>query len=108
MLILATTSRRSVLDQLDMLEAFDRQIPVPAVGTMSELGAALQQFGAFDPADINQSINTLRQYSNNSDQVGVGIKTVLTLAESASMVPEPAAWFADQLARSIASNTTNL
>ncbi|OKL64293.1 Vesicular-fusion protein sec18 [Talaromyces atroroseus] len=104
LLILATTSRRTVLDQLDMLEAFDQQIAVPAVADMRELGAALSEFQAFDPAGVNQSINMLRQYSD-SDHVGVGIKTVLTMAESAQMVPEPAGWFAEQLGVAITARS---
>ncbi len=103
LLILATTSRRSVLDQLDMLEAFDRQIAVPAVSDLQELSTALRELNALDPADANQALNTLRQ-TNRSDHVGVGIKTVLTMAESAAMVDEPAAWFAEQLGRAIITN----
>ncbi len=105
LLILATTSRRSVLDQLDMTESFDRQIAVPAVADVRELATALQQFGAFaDSADINQAINTVQQYNGGSDQVGVGIKTVLTMAESAAMVDDSTAWFAEQMGRAIAAN----
>ncbi|OAA57475.1 vesicular fusion factor [Niveomyces insectorum RCEF 264] len=105
LLILATTSRRNVLEQLDMTEAFDRQVAVPAVADMRELAAALQQFQAFDEGDVNQALNTLRQYNGDGgDRVGVGIKTVLTVAESAAMVADPAPWFADQMARAIAVN----
>lgn len=109
LLIIATTSRRSVLDQIDMTESFDRQIAVPAVADVRELATALQQFGAFpDPADINQAINTVRQYNGGSDQVGVGIKTVLTMAESAAMVDDSANWFAEQISRSIATNNPGM
>lgn len=105
LLILATTSRRSVLDQLDMTEAFDRQVAVPAVADTTELAAALTQFGAFsDAADVGQAVNTVRQYNGGGDHVGVGIKTVLTMAESAAMVDDAAGWFADQLGRAIAVN----
>lgn len=86
-----------------MLEAFDQQIAVPTVADMRELGAALSQFQAFNPADIDQSISMLREYSDN-DRVGVGIKTVLTMAESAQMVPEPASWFAEQLGLAVTAN----
>ncbi len=72
-----------------------------------ELATALQQFNAFDPADMNQAVNMMRQY-NDSDHVGVGIKTILTVAESASMVNDPASWFAEQLARAIATNNPTI
>ncbi|KJR81287.1 vesicle-fusing ATPase [Sporothrix schenckii 1099-18] len=94
---------------IDMTESFDRQIAVPAVADVRELATALQQFGAFpDPADINQAINTVRQFNGGSDQVGVGIKTVLTMAESAAMVDDSASWFAEQISRSIAANSPEL
>lgn len=106
LLILATTSRRSVLDQLDMTEAFDRQVAVPAVSDTHELAAALTQFEAFrNVADVNQTISTLQQFNGGSEQVGVGIKTVLTVAESAAMVEDASGWFADQLGRAMAANS---
>ena len=90
-----------------MLEAFDRQIAVPAVSDLRELATALQEFDAFEPADMNQALITLGQY-NSTDQVGVGIKTVLTMAESAAMVDDPASWFANQLGQTIAANNPRM
>jgi vesicle-fusing ATPase len=87
-----------------MLEAFDQQIAVPAVADIRELGVALTEFQAFDPAGINQSISKLREYSDN-DHVGVGIKTVLTMAESAQMVAEPVNWFVEQLGQAVTARS---
>lgn len=90
-----------------MTEAFDRQIAVPAVSNLRQLATALSDFQAFDPADMNQSLNSLRQ-DIGSDHVGVGIKTVLTMAESAAMVEQPGAWFAEQLKGAILANNPGL
>ncbi|KAH8907266.1 AAA-domain-containing protein [Coniochaeta sp. PMI_546] len=105
LLILATTSQRSVIEQLDMTSAFDREIPVPAVRDLHELSNVLKEANAFDsPADINEALNTIQEYSN-SQQVGVGIKTVLTIAESARLAgSEPGQWFAEQLGEQIQRN----
>ncbi|CAK7203717.1 transport between ER and Golgi ATPase protein [Sporothrix eucalyptigena] len=103
LLILATTSSRSVLDQLDMTRVFDRQVAVPAVADVREMAAAVQDLGVFqDSADINQAINTIRQYNSGSDQVGVGIKRVLNLAQSATDREDPVGWFAEQMGQAIA------
>lgn len=105
LLILATTSQRSVMEQLDMTSAFDREIPVPAVRDLHELSNVLKEANSFDsPADVNEALNTIQEYSN-SQQVGVGIKTVLTIAESARLAgSEPGQWFAEQLGEQIQRN----
>lgn len=90
------------MEQLDITTAFDRQIRVPAVQDTRELSAVLAESGAFEgPGDVNQVLNRLREYTN-SDRVGVGIKTILSTAETARLSAEPAEWFAEQIATQIA------
>lgn len=101
LLILATTSQQSVMEQLDITTAFDREIRVPAVQDARELAAVLGESGAFDQADVNEVVNRVREYTD-SDRVGVGIKTILTTAETARLSAQPAEWFAEQIARQIA------
>lgn len=88
-----------------MTSAFDREIPVPAVRDLHELSNVLKEANSFDsPADVNEALNTIQEYSN-SQQVGVGIKTVLTIAESARLAgSEPGQWFAEQLGEQIQRN----
>ncbi len=115
--IIATTSERSVLERLGMLNAFDRQIAVPAVKDMRELVTALQQFGEVKQEVMGRAVQTLRECSD-SDYIGVGIKTILTmtmalnadgvvddldLAEE-SMMNDPGSWLGEQLAEVIAAN----
>ncbi|KAK3297902.1 P-loop containing nucleoside triphosphate hydrolase protein [Chaetomium fimeti] len=103
LLILATASQLSVLEQLDITTAFDRQIRVPAVQDARELSAVLAESGAFpDPADVGLVLDRVRDYTGGSDRVGVGIKTILTTAETARLSQEPAVWFAEQIAGQIA------
>lgn len=94
------------MEQLDITTAFDRQIRVPSVQDTRELANVLTEAGAFEggAADVNEVVNRVRDYSGGSDRVGVGIKTILTTAETARLSDRPAEWFADQLAGQIARN----
>jgi vesicle-fusing ATPase len=103
LLVLATTSQLSVMEQLDITTAFDRQIRVPAVQDTHELAAVLTESGAFEggKAGVDAALGKVCLYTN-SDRVGVGIKTILTTAETARLSAEPAEWFAEQIAGQIA------
>ncbi|KAK4133119.1 AAA-domain-containing protein [Trichocladium antarcticum] len=103
LLILATTSRQSVMEQLDISSAFDREIRVPAVQDTRELAAVLRESGAFEgPAGgVDEVLDRVREYTNG-ERVGVGIKTILTTAETARLSAQPAEWFAEQIAGQIA------
>ena len=104
LLILATTSQRSVMEQLDLTSAFDREIPVPAVRDLDELASLLREAGAFESeADVGEALGSLQEYGGDSQRVGVGVKTVLTIAESARLAAgaEPGQWFAEQLGAQI-------
>ncbi|KAK0626361.1 putative NsfA protein [Immersiella caudata] len=101
LLVLATSSQRTILSQLDVVEAFDREIPVPAVQDLRELGTVLIEAGMFDPSDVNEALNTVNEYTSGSQTVGVGIKTILTTAEDAKLSEEPTQWFGQQLATQI-------
>lgn len=76
-LILATTSQRSVLQQLDLQQIFDAEIAVPNVNTFKELASVLREVQAFeDENQLVSSLNTLRDITD-TDHIGIGIKKVL-------------------------------
>ncbi|KAL1842422.1 hypothetical protein VTJ49DRAFT_5270 [Mycothermus thermophilus] len=103
LLILATTSQLNVMEQLDITTAFDRQIRVPAVQDTRELATVLAESGAFGGDEVvGQVLDRVREYTGGEDRVGVGIKTILTTAETARLSAEPAEWFAEQLGGQIA------
>ncbi|RYO89303.1 hypothetical protein DL764_008597 [Monosporascus ibericus] len=82
LLIVATTSQRSMLDQHGALE-FEREIAVPAVKDLRELHALLSATGKFDdPADINAIIDELRSITG-SENVGIGVKAIFSAVETA-------------------------
>ncbi|KAL8365207.1 hypothetical protein RB595_004150 [Gaeumannomyces hyphopodioides] len=104
LLVLATTSRRSVLDQLDIMDSFDREIAVPAVRNLKELGEVLAESQLFEPSDVNACLNGV-QGITGTDSIGVGVKTVLSTAAGAQMARDPVDRFAELLSRAVASST---
>ncbi|KAL2069972.1 hypothetical protein VTL71DRAFT_14652 [Oculimacula yallundae] len=77
LLIIGTTSQRSVMRQLDLQQIFNRELAVPNINTHAELAAVLREVNAFDnDSDLAESLNELRDITG-TDQVGVGIKKVL-------------------------------
>lgn len=83
LLILGTTSQRSVLRQLDLQPIFNYELAVPSINTHAELAAVLREVEAFDSEqDLAQSLAELRD-TTGSENVGVGIKKVLLGVEKA-------------------------
>lgn len=91
------------MEQLDISSAFDREIRVPAVQDTRELAAVLRESGAFEglAGGVDEVLDRVREYTNG-ERVGVGIKTILTTAETARLSAQPAEWFAEQIAGQIA------
>ena len=87
MLVLATTTERTVLQQLDIFSRFDADIAVPTINTQNELAAVLRQSGAFSDDDINRTIGEIQQ-NTGATSIGVGIKKILTGIETASNDPD--------------------
>ncbi|KAK6612542.1 Vesicular-fusion protein sec18 [Botrytis cinerea] len=104
LLIIGTTSQRSVLKQLDLQPIFNRELAVPNVNTFSELATILREVQAFDnEGDLQESLNQLKQYTE-SDSVGVGIKKVLlAVGEAKQERGSVPARFADIMEQLIAS-----
>ena len=74
LLILTTTSEKSVLQQLDVFKSFDEAIGVPNVKTYPELEYIMQQSEVFEnPRRAIQELSELTQ----RDSVDVGIKKIL-------------------------------
>mgnify|MGYP002620969668 FL=1 len=57
--------------------------------------------GELTEQEIEERVNRLREWTD-SEKVGLGIKTILTTAETARLSARPAEWFAEQLAGQIA------
>jgi vesicle-fusing ATPase len=81
LLILATTSERTVMQQLQV--GFMAQIAVPNVRTQQELAHVMEESGAFpNSQDIERVINELHQVTGRQE-IGVGIRQILTIIQTA-------------------------
>ena len=91
--------------QLDLKQTFNRELAVPNINTHTELATALREFGGFDREDeMVASLNELREITG-TDQVGIGIKNVLTTVGQAKRDRENfAGTFADMMAQQMANS----
>jgi len=107
LLIIGTTSQRSVLRQLDLQQSFTRELAVPSVKSFTELATILQQTEAFGPGTeehIRGSLNELKSITG-SEQVGLGIKKVLLAIGEAQQDKENAPGrFAEVISQQIATS----
>ena len=99
LLILATTSERSVMQQLDLFPAFDSDIAVPNVTGFDELKVIVRESGVFQNPDL--AVRQVRE-NTNSDKVGVGIKKILLGIETAKQDPEREVRFGTVISRQVA------
>ncbi|KAK2610171.1 hypothetical protein N8I77_003624 [Diaporthe amygdali] len=100
-LVMGTTSRRGVLQQLDFTDTvFDKEIAVPSLSGLNELELVLREQQTFrDGASMVEAMNLVAEATQGSNQVGVGIKDILKIAESAKALDEDtkASWFAEEM-----------
>ncbi|KAF2760030.1 AAA-domain-containing protein [Pseudovirgaria hyperparasitica] len=81
LIILATTTERSVMQQLNL--RFNQQIAVPNVNKQEELANILKQSSKFEDEDIRRAIGEIQEVTG-SKSIGVGIKDVLLGIETAT------------------------
>ncbi|KAK5187954.1 transport between ER and Golgi ATPase protein [Cryomyces antarcticus] len=102
LIIFATTTERSILQQLDLADRFDAEIAVPNVNTQQELSHILRQSGAFSDQDIARSMNEIQEITGSAE-VGVGIKKILTGIETAKQDEDLPGRFARVMSQAIAA-----
>lgn len=103
LLILATTTQHSILNQLDALDSFAADISVPNVTTYEELAYVLHESGVFSEADQQRAIRELREITKR-ERVGVGIKKILLAIETARQDEDMPGRFASVMARAVAGS----
>lgn len=105
LLCLATTSERSVMQQLDLFAYFDADIAVPTVGSYEELAYIMQQGDAFGGNEVQASIQEMQSLTRGRDRVNVGIKRILKGIETARQDPEDMPGrFANVMAKAMVEN----
>ncbi|KAF3491200.1 vesicle-fusing ATPase [Arthroderma uncinatum] len=76
LLVLATSTERSILKQLDVFTSFNSDIPIPNINTYEELAYILQQEQTLSPEEIKSALSRIRELTQ-SEKIGVGVKKVL-------------------------------
>ncbi|CAB75779.1 Vesicular-fusion protein sec18 [Schizosaccharomyces pombe] len=101
LLILATTSERTMLSRMDMTQSFDAEIAVPNVSNVTELDRIIQSIDSF--ADSNVRADTLQRLQNftGTDAVNVGVAKILMIAETAKQDVDVVSCFVEAMARAI-------
>ncbi|KAL9062787.1 MAG: hypothetical protein Q9157_008630 [Trypethelium eluteriae] len=91
LMIIGTTSRRSALDQLQVLDLFQVETAVPNVNSEQELAFLLQDGGNFSENEVQECISEIKNDINQETDalhVGVGVKTILDAIGTASVRDE--------------------
>ncbi|KAK3068438.1 transport between ER and Golgi ATPase protein [Teratosphaeriaceae sp. CCFEE 6253] len=102
LLILATTSERTVLQQLQL--GFNMQIAVPNVNTLEELAHIMRESGAFEGrGEIERVLGELEETTGGKG-VGVGIQQVLLLIQTAMQTSDRGGRFVEVMGEAIAYN----
>ncbi|KAK3708978.1 transport between ER and Golgi ATPase protein [Vermiconidia calcicola] len=99
LLILATTSERTVLQQLQL--HFKAQIAVPNVNTQQELAHIMEASGEFEAQDIPRVMGEIEQ-TVGSKGIGVGVQQVLLGIQTAMQDEDRAGRFVEVMCEGIA------
>ena len=103
LLIIGTTSERTIMRQMDVINAFDAEIPVPTVPHLRDLNEILKSVDAFDDKSRHGVLEELETITN-SKEVKVGIKKILSILETSRQDEDVGRRFVDLMANSIAEN----
>ncbi|KAK1921264.1 putative vesicular-fusion protein sec18 [Papiliotrema laurentii] len=105
LLILATTSNRTILRDMDVESAFDTDIPVIPIDTIEGVEHCLSEVQLFPSSSEHQRamqmIREARFGSEGRPELRVGVKKLLSMAEMARQDPDPAHKLVSSLAREV-------
>ncbi len=103
LLVLATTTQRSVLQHLDLFDSFNSEIAVPNVNTYAELEHILRHSGVLADHELQRALDEIRETTRSDEKVGVGIKKILLGIETAKQDQDMAGRFAGVISKAIAA-----
>ncbi|KAJ5749017.1 uncharacterized protein N7511_010713 [Penicillium nucicola] len=100
LLVLATTTERALMKQLDIYNSFNSDIMVPNVSSFGELKYIMEQSGAFDAQEIASALESIGGLADDG-RVSVGIKKVLLGIETAKQDSDKVGRFVRVINRAI-------
>ncbi|KAJ5095335.1 hypothetical protein NUU61_004691 [Penicillium alfredii] len=105
LLVLATTTERALMKQLDVYNSFNSDIMVPNVKSFGELRHIMDQSGAFDAREIAQALEDVGGLADDG-RLSVGIKKVLLGIETAKQDIDKVGRFVRVINRAIEEEQT--
>ncbi|CAI7612798.1 unnamed protein product [Penicillium discolor] len=100
LLVLATTTERALMKQLDIYNSFNSDIMVPNVSSFGELRFVMEKSGAFDAQEIAQALESVGGLADDG-RLSVGIKKVLLGIETAKQDSDKVGRFVRVINRAI-------
>ncbi|KAJ5861625.1 uncharacterized protein N7529_008935 [Penicillium soppii] len=100
LLVLATTTERALMKQLDIYNSFNSDIMVPNVSSFGELRHVMEQSGDFDAQEIAQALGSVGGLADDG-RLSVGIKKILLGIETAKQDSDKVGRFVRVINRAI-------
>ncbi|KAJ5239711.1 hypothetical protein N7468_004330 [Penicillium chermesinum] len=100
LLVLATTTERALMKQLDVYNSFNSDIMVPNVNSFGELRHVMDQSGAFEPQEVARALENIGGLADDG-RISVGIKKVLLGIETAKQDDDKVGRFVRVINRAI-------
>ncbi|KAJ5494084.1 ATPase AAA-type core [Penicillium fimorum] len=100
LLVLATTTERALMKQLDIYNSFNSDILVPNVSSFGELRFIMEKSGAFDAQEIARALESVGGLADDG-RLSVGIKKVLLGIETAKQDTDKVGRFVRVINRAI-------
>ena len=81
-----------MLTDMEMVDAFDAEIRVPAISNLSSVATILKEVELFsDERELQHCLSLLEQAGFGGEgKLNIGVKKLLTMAEMARQDPDPA------------------
>lgn len=105
LLILVTTSNRSILSDMDAESAFDTDIPITPINSLEGVDHCIREVQLFPSAGEQlramQMLRDARLGEDGRAELLVGVKKLLSMAEMARQDPDPAFKLVSSLVREV-------
>lgn len=84
LIVFVTTTQRSILEQMDLLKCFNKEIHVPTIASLDNLNQVFKEVGFLDTQSRQRALAEI-QNETNSSVLGIGIKNILFNIEAAKL-----------------------
>lgn len=87
-LIVSTTSRRSLLEELDMIDCFTTEVYVPPITCLDSVVKVLQETNFFSELDVTAIIRELKNFVNDATIINIPVKQLINIISISSQDSE--------------------